>query len=57
VLKVFNLKGSLVADLTANVRSLHAGPVRMPLALTGGMYVCAFDNGKISGTRNIAVIR
>jgi hypothetical protein len=56
-IRVFDLKGGLVADLTANVRRLHAGPVRLPLSLRGGMYMCAFDNGKTSGTRNIAVIR
>jgi hypothetical protein len=56
-LKVFDLKGGLVADLTANVRKLPAGPVRLPLSLRGGMYVCAFDNGKTIGTKNVAVMR
>jgi hypothetical protein len=56
-LKVFNLKGCRVLDLTALIRYRQAGPVRLPLSLPGGMYVCAFDNGRTSGVKNVGVIR
>jgi len=56
-LKVFNLKGGLISDLTPQLRSLNAGTVRLPLMLRPGAYAIAFDDGRTSMIRNIAVVK
>ena len=54
-LKVFGLDGKLIADETAALHALHAGPAQLSLPLINGAYVMQFDNGQGATVKTLMV--
>ena len=59
-LKIFTLKGSLVADLSKRVRAMASGAGMIPFADLGcrsGTYMLELDNGQNSAARSMVMVR